>query len=281
MKQQVIFDGRMQDAETPVLTAASRGLRYGYGCFETLRISRGKICLREGHFGRLLSSIDTLRLELPEDFQITTFGEQLLELAGNNGHQESARVRINFFAGEGGLYEPRPFGCHYLVETAALDESQAGFNKEGLVLDVFPDARKAADHYSHIKHNNFLPYALAARWALDHQLDDAILLNCQDRVVDTTIANIFIVQNGIIKTPVLTEGCVSGVMRKYLINSCRKEGIPVEESQIDAGDLLQASEVFLTNALRGIRWVQQVGEAAYTCQVSKLLQRKFIQPLWC
>lgn len=268
-------------ADKPLVTGANRGLRYGYGCFETMRINNHKLCLRDHHFGRLFSSLEHLGLHLPVEITAQTLEEQVIALALKNGHAEQGRARLNFFGGEGGLYPSANEAPHYIIETGALEETAIGFNQQGLHIDIYRDARKAADQFSHIKHNNFLPYAMAARWAADHDLDDAILLNCEDRVADTTIANVFIVQDGLIKTPVLTEGCVSGVMRKYLVNRCRKEGIPVEETRISADDLAQASELFLTNALRGIRWVQQAGDTSYTCQVSKLLYRKFINPLWC
>src|SRR5205085_434973 len=139
------------------------------------------------------------------------------------------------FHGKGGLYDVSDNTINYIIETAGIEN--ASFNDKGLVVDIYKDGRKQCDHFSHIKNNNFLQYAMAARWVKAHDLDDAILLNSNDRVADATIANVFIVQNGIIRTPVLSEGCISGVMRKFLINACRKEGIPVEETCITADDL--------------------------------------------
>lgn len=61
---------------------------------------------------------------------------------------------------------------------------------------------------------------MAALWAKETNLNDAILLNHDNNVADTTIANLFIIKDGIIKTPAITEGPVAGVMRRYLIKHC-------------------------------------------------------------
>lgn len=276
----IIYNGKFLNKGTAIITAESRALRFGDGCFETMKVVKGKIVLSDLHFARLLSSLDSLGFELPGSFTATYLSDQVLELVGKNKHIDHARVRINIFRGEGGLSDVDNNLPNYIIESWILDRSVNDFNENGFVVDIYKDARKSCDHFSHIKSNNFLPYVMAAKWAKNHQLNDALLLNTSNRLADATIANIFIVQNGILRTPAITEGCVAGVMRKYLINACRKEGIPVEETALSAEDLQNASEVFLTNSIKGIRWVQQIGEINYTCQVSKLLHRKLVKSLW-
>jgi branched-subunit amino acid aminotransferase/4-amino-4-deoxychorismate lyase len=79
-----------------------------------------------------------------------------------------------------------------------------------------------------LKTNNYLGYAMAALWAKEHHLNDAILLNSQGHLADATIANIFLVTNGLIQTPALSEGPVSGVMRKYVLKQLRDKGYEVQ-----------------------------------------------------
>jgi branched-subunit amino acid aminotransferase/4-amino-4-deoxychorismate lyase len=275
--KQIIYNGKLLNAGKAIITSGSRGLRFGDGCFETMKAVNKKIILKDLHFGRLLSSLDLLEFTVPLDFA-ATLQQDTDDLLTKNKHLKEARIRLTLFRGEGGLYDVSDNAVNYVIETDEIESTS--FNEEGFSVDVYAAARKQSDHFSHIKSNNFLQYAMAARWAKAHDLDDAILLNSNDRVADATIANVFIVQNGIIRTPVLSEGCISGVMRKFLINACRKEGIPVEETSVTAEDLQNASEVFLTNAIRGIRWVREIGEHSYTCQVSKLLYNKLVKPLW-
>jgi len=101
-------------------------------------------------------------------------------------------------------------------------------------------------------------------------------LNIHERIADTTIANIWIVKDGIIKTPALTEGCVSGTLRKHLLNCCHKDGLPVAETSITVEDALQASELFLTNAIQGVKWVKQLHTSHYQYNISKRLYENYL-----
>ena len=69
-------------------------------------------------------------------------------------------------------------------------------------------------------------------------------------------------------------------MRRHVLHSLRKENIPVEETQLSVEDLLQASEVFFTNAIYGIKWVRQLSNSQYSNNVSAMLHKKFIAPLF-
>lgn len=120
---------------------------------------------------------------------------------------------------------------------------------------------------------------MGAMWAKKQKLNDVILLNSFGRVADATIANVFIVKDGLVKTPALTEGPVNGVMRRYLLEMMRHENIPVEEGQITLEELEQASELFLTNSVYGIRWVKQLGKTGYSHQLAYLLHKQFVAPL--
>jgi branched-chain amino acid aminotransferase len=134
-------------------------------------------------------------------------------------------------------------------------------NAAGLVLDIFPDVHKTSDKFSPIKSNNCLPYVMAAMYAKQHRINEAVLLNPYGRVADTTIANLFIVQEREIITPPLSEGGVCGVMRKHLLQM----DLPfsLSEKPITVADLQNADEIFLTNAVTGVRWVSSFRDSSY------------------
>jgi branched-chain amino acid aminotransferase len=98
-------------------------------------------------------------------------------------------------------------------------------------------------------------------------------------VADATIANVFMLKDGIVKTPALKEGPVNGVMRKHILYSLRKMDISVEETSITGEDLSEASEIFLTNAIYGIRWVKQLGKNGFTNSFSKMLHKDCVANL--
>jgi branched-chain amino acid aminotransferase len=144
-----------------------------------------------------------------------------------------------------------------------LPQGSGEWNSNGLVMGIYPDVVKSCDAVANLKHNNYLPYLMAALQAKAHKWNDAVVLNMHGRICDTTIANLFIVKNGSVFTPSLAEGCVAGVMRKQVLALLRQQGWSVAEAALTPEALLHADEVFVTNAIYGLRWVQRVNEKEY------------------
>ncbi|MES2003124.1 MAG: aminotransferase class IV [Bacteroidota bacterium] len=275
----LFYNGKVSKAGKPLVMPDNRSFRYGDGFFETMKLINGKLQLADYHFERLFASLDLLQFQQPNYFTPEYLEEQITTLAKKNYHHRLARIRITIFRGEGGLYDVENHFPHHLIQTWALDPANNELNENGLIVGVYQDAKKICDGFSSVKSNNYLSYAMAALWARQQKLNDAILLNPYGRVADATIANVFVVKDGLVKTPALSEGPVNGVMRRFLIQNMRKENIPVEETQIEAEDILEASEVFFTNAIYGIRWVKQLGKSGYTNQLAALLHKTLVAPL--
>ena len=128
-------------------------------------------------------------------------------------------MRLVVFRGAGGLYDPQDHFPNYIIETWPLPAGSGELNQNGLLIDVFPDGRKACDPYANLKSNNFLLYVLAALHAKNNLFNDCLVLNSRERIADSTIANLFFARGGKFFTPPLSEGCVAGVMRRLLIEA--------------------------------------------------------------
>ena len=276
---QVYHNGSFQPADQPVFLAANRGYRYGDGLFETMKISGGRILLEESHFDRLFSGMRTLQMESPAHWSPERIREQVLACCRRNGHEQLARVRLSVYRGNGGLYEEEG-ATGYLIESWPLEKSMNQLNENGLVTDIFPDARKAIDAYAALKTASFLPYALAARFAREQRLNDCFILNTEGKLADSTIANIFMVKGDRVSTPSLEQGCVAGVMRKHLLDSMKRDGTDVQETEITIQDLLEADELFLTNAIRGMLWVSRFRKKTYLPNISTGLHARYIKPFF-
>jgi branched-subunit amino acid aminotransferase/4-amino-4-deoxychorismate lyase len=278
--QKLIHNGKLLDESKLLISPNNRSFRYGDGCFETMKIVNGNICLEGLHFERLFASLELLQFEKPNYLTPDYLKEQILQLAQKNKHNKLVRIRLTFFRGDGGLYDAENHFPNYIIQSWELNPQTNLLNENGLMVDIFKDAKKVCDNYSHLKSNNYLSYAMAALWAKKNHLNDALLLNPYNNISDATIANVWVVKNGIIKTPALTEGCVAGVMRKYLLQKLRDASMPVQETSIAVDELLQANEIFLTNAIQGIRWVKQCGNSNYQNQLSSLVHKQFVAPLF-
>jgi branched-chain amino acid aminotransferase len=262
------FNGKILPSDTTILTADNRGFRYGDGLFETIRVADGRILLENYHFERLFGGVRLLQFDGIPSFTAENLAGQILELCKINGHSAQARVRLVTFRGNGGLYDPVDHFPNYIIQSWSLDPRNSELNKEGMVIDIFPDGQKSCDVYASLKSNNYLVYVMAALYARQKGVDDCLVLNSYNRIADSTIANLFYCRQGLIYTPPLTEGGVAGVMRRHLLEVLPKAGFSVREKATTREDLENAEEVFLTNALKGIKWVKSFGSATYGCQLS-------------
>jgi branched-chain amino acid aminotransferase len=87
------------------------------------------------------------------------------------------------------------------------------------------------------------------------------------------VANIFWIKNQMVHTPPLSEGGVAGVTRKFLLQKLPGAGYTVNEKELTVDDLLSADEIFLTNAVRGIRIVGKVRDQNYSSAITKEIRR--------
>jgi branched-chain amino acid aminotransferase len=261
----VCFNGNFFSSSIPVLHASNRGFAYGDGLFETIRVLRGKIPLADLHFERLFQSMELMQIP-PGSLSSQVLTKYIQELCEQNGCTDAARVRL-------AVYRSNESHAHFIIQTMELDEKYRSWNDKGWSLDVFEDAKKSTDKFSVLKSANFLPYVMGNIYAQKHHFDDVLLLNSKGSIADSTRANIFIVKNDRILTPSLEEGCVRGVMRSLLI----RDFLPthrLSETSIMVEDIHEADEVFMTNAIFGIRWVSQFRERSFGCNFSKELYSK-------
>ena len=238
----------------------------------------GDIIFQDLHFERLFSSLQTMQFEKPDFFTADYLLQQIQELVKANNHQPLARIRVTIFRGDGNLYDT-DHQPNFIIQSHTLTAFPA-FNEQGFCIAVYKDARKTCDVFSHIKSNNYLPYAMAALWSRKNNFDDALIVNCYNRIAEATTSNIFLVKDGIIKTPLLSEGCISGVTRQYLLPCFQSENILCEETILSEDDILNADEIFLTNTGFYIQWIRQYGTKFYANKTAKELYEQFIAPLF-
>lgn len=257
----------------------NKSYRYGDGLFETMKVFRGKILLEAYHFERFFTGAKLMQFEIPVLVSGEKLAKQIVQLCEKNECTGLARVRLSAFRGNGGIYEGNN-DLHYTIECWPAGETVNEFNKNGFIIGLYPDARKSCDKFSNLKSANYLPYVMAARYATEHKLNDCLVLNVHDRIADATIANIFLIGNGKIITPPLSEGCVNGVMRRYLIERFSNAGYGIREEPVTQNGVEEADEIFLTNAMYGIRWAKQFAGKVYNYSQTEKIYNQFVKVFW-
>jgi branched-chain amino acid aminotransferase len=249
----------------------NRAFRYGYGLFETMLVRDGIIQLAAYHWERLFAGAKVLYFDMPKLMTAAYLTEEVLRIVKKNGLEKLCRIRLQLYGGNGGILEQQTPKPGYIIECYAIHEETTQLNEAGLVLGLADDIVKAIDSLANFKTTNALVYAIAAQQAKAHKWNDALVHNNHGNIIESTIANIFWLKDGQLYTPPLSEGCVAGVMRRYIM-----ERIPVTESILDTDTLYVADEVFLTNAIRRIKWVSVIVDKTY----SNTLTRKLYSQLF-
>jgi branched-chain amino acid aminotransferase len=274
------YNGKIFNEIENIIGPANRGLRYGDGLFETIKFKNGEIILAAQHFKRLWAGMEALDFMIPIHFTVENLTVEIRALIKKNKLKE-ARIRLTIIRSDGGIYDPKNNTPNYIIEATKLPEDNGSLNINGLQICIYEDAIKSIDTFSNLKTNNYLPYFMGAKFAKKKHCNDALILNSNGNICDSTIANIFFIKDKVIYTAALTEGCVAGVMRSWLINTFKKLGYKVEETIVSKDLLLEADEVFLSNSIYNIRWVASLENKRYTNMevqtIDELLQRKYTE----
>ena len=272
------YNGKIFSEDENIIGPTNRGLRYGDGIFETIKFKNANIVLADDHFKRLWLGMRALQFSIPIHFSVEKLTAEINALIKKNKLKE-ARIRITIIRSDGGIYDPKNDMPNYIIEAIKLPEDNGLLNNNGLQMCIYEDALKSIDTFSNLKTNNYLPYFMGAKFAKNQYCNDAIILNSKRNICDSTIANIFFIKDKVIYTVALTEGCVAGVIRNWLINTLRILNYKVEEIIVTKSMLYEADEIFLSNSIYNIRWVGSLDDKNYTNieiqKMNELLQRKY------
>ena len=248
------------------IKSSNRAFNYGDGFFETIKIINSKPFNFLAHYARFSFACSVLKFK--NSVTENSLLALITELVEHN-KIINASVKIHVSRSEGGKYLPNS-ACYEMMITVC---KSLGFEQNTpLSLCVFSDEVKTKGKLSNVKSVNALVSVLGALYAKELGFENAILKNTDANFIETTNSNIFIVKEGVIYSPPLSDGCVDGTMRNWVFN---KENI-IEKS-ISIIDFKKADEVFVTNAITGItavNRVEKIGFSNFDCATK--LQKKLI-----
>ena len=242
------------DAGLALFQANNRAFKYGDGLFETIRVFEGRLPFLDFHFNRLKKGMQLLKFDIPDHYTSRFFASEIQKLIFGKGNH---RVRLTVFRSAGGFYTPNDNRPLFLIETSRLEDSTFNLNTKGLKIGLFDEIKLSGNLLSNLKTCNSLSYVLAGIYAKENGFDDCILVNNSGNVAECTSSNIFILNGKNIKSPALSEACVEGTLRSLIIGLAQNAGFQVAETKLKIADIKKAEEVWLSNAIQGIRWVEK------------------------
>ena len=226
------------------------GYLYGYGLFESIKIINGRPILLEEHIQRMKKG--AIILDIPFLWGIDNVKDKAIELIQKN---EISKGILNFYLTPGNRsYDPAvthikdPFFLMVNREwpnypddfSATLELRQESFQKTQL------DRLKTLSWMKNVLENR-----------LNKDTDDVLLYNERHEILETTRANVYFIKDNVIHTP-KSPVILPGIVRQFVINNQEKLGYKVIERSITSDELADFDEIFLSNALRGIFFVNKI-----------------------
>jgi branched-chain amino acid aminotransferase len=268
------FNGNCTSSDTNLLVN-NRAFLYGDGVFETLKIIDNKILFLEDHYFRLMASMRVVRMEIPMNFTMEYFEEQILALANTNGCSASARARITVYRNDGGYYLPKQRSVSFLINCDALENKLYFNDSKPYEVDLYKDFYVTKQLLSSIKTTNKMINITGSIFADENGLDNCLMLNDDKNVIEALQGNLFMVFEGKLVTPPLLEGCLNGVMRKQILSLASKiEGLEVVEEPISPFNLQKADELFITNVIKGIQSITKYRKKEFGNTVANELVKR-------
>lgn len=270
MGRMINYNGTLVNAHSAIITADARSWRYGDGLFETMRSSGATIALATLHFDRLFAGMRLLRIPIPSFFTPAFIQEQITSTLLANEVTDGGRVRLSVFRVAEKLSDSGT-GADFCIEAWPI--APPADQPQTVKITLYTEILRHGEAFANLKSNNYLASVMGAIHAGEAGVDDCLLINHHGRICESTIANVFWVKAGRIYTPPLSEGCVAGVMRRHLLTALPAAGLAVAEQAVTVEELMDADEIFLTNAISGLRSVLEWDGKTFECVLGKLVYR--------
>ena len=271
----IIFNHKILNKKELKFSIDNRAFLYGDGLFESVKIINGKPFNLEAHLKRLFSASTLLDLQINASKK--DFINNINFLIKENKITKGGNLKIIVFREEGGKFLPENNSASFLIMSKESENNLFKLNKNGLDLGLFRDQLKPKGELSNYKSISALQSIICSLDARKKAKEDCLMFNPENNIVESSNSNVFYVRNRLIYTPKLLEGCVDGTMRNCILN-LKNLDFNIIETEVRTEDILDADEVFLSNAISGIRWVSSIEDRKFSQHnISQLLTEKINQ----
>lgn len=249
----VWVNGQVVAADAPSIRALDHGVTVGDGAFETCKIVDGEAFALTRHLRRLGRTLGGLGLPPVDDARVREGVAAVLAAADPIAF---GRVRITVTAGAGPLGSDRDDSPATIVVAATSSTPHA---PSAAVVTV-PWVRNERAATAGLKTTSYAENVIAITHARSRGAEEALLANTRGELCEGTASNVFVVSDGVLRTPPLESGCLAGITRELAIEWCREAGLEVVEETMPFDVLRTADEVIITNSSRDVQGVHAVDD---------------------
>jgi 4-amino-4-deoxychorismate lyase len=241
------------------VSVVDRGLAYGDGLFETIRVTGGYPVLLEFHLQRLQDGLRKLSISVSLEV-VRRQLQSLLELATKqNLHNGVIKLIVTRGVAGRGFSPGNDISANVVSSWLALPDFPQASYHDGIELIVCHAKLPHRPQLAGLKHLNCLDYVMASLELQGQPNCEGLLLDQGGLLVEAISANVFLVSGGELLTPSLHRCGVAGTMRRWVIEVAALEvGLSVAERDLPLDSFEQADEVFICNSVRGVTPVSRV-----------------------
>ncbi|HEY8494599.1 MAG TPA: branched-chain amino acid transaminase [Myxococcota bacterium] len=282
--EKIWLDGTLVPWDEATVHVLTHTLHYGLGVFEGIRCyrtadGRSAVFRLGEHVRRLLESAHINLMQVP--YTKEQLERAIIETIAANELAE-AYIRPLVFIGHGAM-GLNPGDNPVRVAIAAYPWGKY-LGDEGMEIGIRAKVSSFARHHPNAKMTkgktcgDYVNSILAKREALLDGYDEAILLDTQGLVAEASGENLFLVRDGVLRTPALPT-VLAGITRDAILTLARDRGIPVEEGGITRDELYIADEVFLTGTAAEVTPIREIDRrpigSGRRGPITKMLQTAF------
>jgi 4-amino-4-deoxychorismate lyase len=248
-----------------------RQLFYADGLFETMRSSSGRIPLWEHHLERLQLSLPRLMLNVLDRNELEAERDQVLAKAPD----AVIKLVVGPYGRERSYARGTSSGLCVRWYIFALPKKDPS---AGIVVRIANQRLAIQPSLAGLKTLGRLEQVMAAS-EVAQTFDESLLRSTAGDIVCATAGNIWLVVNDNLVTPIIDRCGVRGVARAEILRFAKGQ-ISVTERRILPNDIQRATEVFLSNAVRGIRSIARIDQREFRHgHISQILDTHFCN-LW-
>ena len=254
----VYINGLFTPLSNAKISILDRGFCYGDGLFETLRASNGKIFYIEQHIDRFFESMQQILIELPMTrLELTKVVQETL--ARNKYKNAIIRLLVTRGDTESNIQIDSKNHPTLVINIRPYTPLPKAAYKKGIRIMLFQERANLINGLKRrLKSCNYLSNVLIKELSDRKNYMEGVVVDPDFGVTEGATSNIFIVEQGQLKTPPLSPFVLAGITRQVVLEIARDHRIPFAEEQITADELICADEVFITNSCIEILPVTQV-----------------------
>jgi branched-chain amino acid aminotransferase len=239
-----------------------RGFCYGDGLFETLRASEGSIFRLEQHIDRLLKSLPKVFIDLPMTrLELMSVAQDTL--ARNKYKDAIIRLTVTRGDTQSNIQMDSDIPPSLVINIRSFAPLPKATYIKGVKIKLFQERASLVNGLDQrLKSCNYLSNILIKKLSHEKGFMDGVVIDPDFGVTEGTTSNVFIVRQGVLKTPPVSAYVLEGVTRQVVLEIARAHKIPFREERITLEDLLKADEVFITNTGIEIVPVTQIDSQA-------------------